>query len=430
MSYSQTNPSHTNPVRFPPVDDIIRPLKTLTILGSTGSIGVSTLDVVGRHPEQYRVHALVAGHNVDLLAQQILQFRPRVVVTATDVSRESLIGRLRDSALAPDDWPELRWGPKARVEVATERDVDFVMSAIVGVAGLEATYEAIRHGKRVGLANKEVLVASGKLVIDAARKSGTELIPVDSEHNGAHQCLRAGQRSEVTRLILTASGGPFRETPLEKLARVTPAEALNHPTWKMGQRITIDSATLMNKGFEVIEACWLFDFSADEVDVVIHPQSTVHAMVEYSDGSVIAQISATDMRMPIQYALTYPAREAAPVPRLDWTEARSWNFSAPDFEKFPALRLAYQAQRQGGSATCTLNAADEIAVEAFLAGQIAFPSIAAVVEETLQRVPAREAGSVQEVLEIDELSRALARQIVLDRSQNTYEERGQVSVRA
>jgi 1-deoxy-D-xylulose-5-phosphate reductoisomerase len=314
--------------------------------------------------------------------------------------------------------------------VATDREVDFVMSAIVGVAGLEATYEAITSGKRVGLANKEVLVASGKLVIDAARNSGTELIPVDSEHNGAHQCLRAGRRSEVSRLILTASGGPFRETPLEKLARVTPAEALNHPTWKMGQRITIDSATLMNKGFEVIEACWLFDFSADEVDVVIHPQSTVHAMVEYSDGSVIAQISATDMRMPIQYALTYPARESAPVPRLDWTEARSWTFSAPDFEKFPALRLAYQAQRQGGSATCTLNAADEIAVEAFLAGRISFPAIPAVVEETLERVPAREPRSIQEVLEVDQLSRSVARQIVHERAQNTYEERGQVSVRA
>jgi 1-deoxy-D-xylulose-5-phosphate reductoisomerase len=405
-------------------------LKILTILGSTGSIGVSTLDVVGRHPEQYRVHALVAGHNVDLLAQQILRFRPQVAVTATDVNRESLINRLKDSDLPPQDWPELRWGAQARVQVATEWDVDFVMSAIVGVAGLEATYEAIRHGKRVGLANKEVLVASGKLVIDAARKSGTELIPVDSEHNGAHQCLRAGQRSEVARLILTASGGPFRETPLDQMARVTPAQALNHPTWKMGQRITIDSATLMNKGFEVIEACWLFDFSADEVDVVIHPQSTVHAMVEYSDGSVIAQISATDMRMPIQYALTYPAREAAPVPRLDWTEARSWSFGAPDFEKFPALRLAYRAQRQGGSATCTLNAADEIAVEAFLGGQIAFPSIPAVVEETLERVPAREAASVQEVLEIDELSRAVARKVVHERAQNTYEERGQVSVRA
>jgi len=405
-------------------------LKNLTILGSTGSIGVSTLDVVGRHPEQYRIHALVAGRNVDLLAQQILRFRPKVAVTATDPDRESLITRLKGSPLAPQDWPELLWGPEARVQVATDQAVDFVMSAIVGVAGLEATYEAITHGKRVGLANKEVLVASGKLVMDAARKFGTELIPVDSEHNGAHQCLRAGRRSEVTRLILTASGGPFRETPPEKMSRVTPAEALNHPTWKMGQRITIDSATLMNKGFEVVEACWLFDFSADEVDVVIHPQSTVHAMVEYSDGSIIAQISATDMRMPIQYALTYPARESAPVPRLDWTEARSWSFSAPDFEKFPALRLAYQAQRQGGSATCTLNAADEIAEEAFLAGRISFPAIPAVVEETLERVAAREAASIKEVLEIDQLSRSVARQIVQETEQNTYEERGQVSVRA
>ena len=392
------------------VDGIMRQLKTLTILGSTGSIGVSTLDVVGRYPDQYRVHALVAGRNVDLLAQQILRFRPRVVATATDTDRASLIGRLKNSTLPPEDWPKLRWGPEARVQVATEWDVDFVMSAIVGVAGLEATYEAILHGKRVGLANKEVLVASGKLVIDAARKSGTELIPVDSEHNGAHQCLRAGQRGEVSRLILTASGGPFRETPLEKLARVTPAEALNHPTWKMGQRITIDSATLMNKGFEVIEACWLFDFSADEVDVVIHPQSTVHAMVEYSDGSVIAQISATDMRMPIQYALTYPARESAPVPRLDWTESRSWTFSAPDFDKFPALRLAYQAQRQGGSATCTLNAADEIAVEAFLAGKIAFPEIARAISSALDKLSGLPYGNREELLAADAAARNHVRQ--------------------
>jgi 1-deoxy-D-xylulose-5-phosphate reductoisomerase len=404
-------------------------LKTLTILGSTGSIGVSTLDVVGRHPEQYRVHALVAGNNVDLLATQIQRFRPRLVVTATNANRESLIKRLEEAGLERAVWPELSFGARARVEAATAPSVDFVMSAIVGVAGLEATYEAIRCGKRVGLANKEVLVASGKLVIDAARSSGTELIPVDSEHNGAHQCLRAGKRSEVARLILTASGGPFRETPIEKLAEVTPEQALNHPTWKMGRRITIDSATMMNKGFEVIEACWLFDFSADEVDVVIHPQSTVHAMVEYSDGSVIAQISATDMRMPIQYALTYPARESAPVPRLDWSESRSWSFSAPDLRKFPALRLAYQAQRQGGSATCTLNAADEVAVESFLEGQISFPGIATVVEETLERVPSREARSVGEVLEIDERSRAVAREIVRERIE-TGEEHGQMSVRA
>jgi len=403
-------------------------LKTLTLLGSTGSIGGSTLDVIARHPESYRVYALVAGSNVDLLAQQIQQFRPQVAVTATEQARTNLIGRLVDIGFPRESWPELAWGAEARVQAAVAEEVDFVMSAIVGVAGLEATYEAIRRGKRLGLANKEVLVASGKLVIEAARKSGTELIPVDSEHNGAHQCLRAGRRNEVARLILTASGGPFRETPADRLAAVKPADALNHPTWKMGRRITIDSATLMNKGFEVIEACWLFDFPADEVDVVIHPQSSVHAMVEYTDGSVIAQISATDMRMPIQYALTYPDRDAAPVPRLDWTESRQWTFSAPDVVKFPALRLAREAFRAGGSATCTLNAADEIAVEAFLDGRISFPRIAAVVEETLARVPNREAASVQEILEIDEQSRAMARNIVNEQPVNEQPDAGVCSV--
>ncbi len=416
------------PAEFSQVDDIIGQLKHLAILGSTGSIGVSTLDVVGRHPEQYAVHALVAGNNVDLLGEQILRFRPSIAVTATEQSRQNLIDRLTGLGLPRAEWPEIGYGTQARVEAATAGEVDFVLSAIVGVAGLEATYGAIRQGKRVGLANKEVLVASGKLVIEAARKSGTELIPVDSEHNGAHQCLRAGRRSEVARLVLTASGGPFRQTPAEELAVVTPAQALNHPTWKMGQRITIDSATLMNKGFEVIEACWLFDFSADEVDVVIHPQSSIHAMVEYTDGSVIAQISAPDMRMPIQYALTYPERESAPVPRLEWNQARSWTFSPPDVEKFPALRLAYQAQRAGGSAGCTLNAADEVAVDAFLKEQISFPAIAAVVEETLARVPNRQAASIDEVLEIDEFSRSVARQVVRERV--FQEERGQMSVRA
>jgi 1-deoxy-D-xylulose-5-phosphate reductoisomerase len=404
-------------------------VKTLTILGSTGSIGVSTLDVVKRNPERYRIHALAAGQNADLLAEQVLQFHPQVVVTATNQAQASLISRLRDARLPEKQWPQLQWGSPARVSAATDPEVDFVMSAIVGVAGLEATYAAILSGKRVGLANKEVLVASGKLVIEAARESGTELIPVDSEHNGAHQCLRAGKRNEVARLILTASGGPFRETSREKLASVTPAEALNHPTWKMGRRITIDSATLMNKGFEVIEACWLFGLSADEVDVVIHPQSSVHAMVEYTDGSVVAQISATDMRMPIQYALTYPDREAALVPRLDWNEPRSWTFCAPDFDKFPALRLAYDAQRAGGSATCTLNAADEVAVDAFLNGQISFSSIPEVVEETLQRVPIREARSIQEVLEIDGISRVVAGEVV-GKKTRTFEERGRLSVQA
>ncbi len=390
-------------------------MKTLTILGSTGSIGTSTLDVVGRHRDLYRVYALVAGTNVELLSAQIAQFSPQVVVVADDNALRNLVEKLTASGLDKSRWPELAAGAEARLAAAIAPEVDFVMSAIVGVAGLEATYEAVRRGKALGLANKEVMVASGKLVTDAARVSGTDIIPVDSEHNGAHQCLRAGRRDDVTRLILTASGGPFRKTPKERLATVTPAEALNHPTWKMGQRITIDSATMMNKGFEVIEACWLFGLKPQEVDVVVHPQSSVHAMVEYVDGSVIAQVSATDMRMPIQYALTYPARGAAPVPRLDWTEARHWDFEAPDGEKFPLLGLSYQAQRTGGSATCTLNAADEIAVECFLRGEIGFTDIAVVVEETLNRLPASEPSTLPECMEVDRESRRQAREIVGER---------------
>ena len=356
--------------------------------------------------------ALVAGQNVDVLAAQILEFRPHLAVVVTEQVRANLMNRLSELGLARADWPELRWGPEARVEAVSAAEVNFVMSAIVGVVGLEATYEAVRLGKTVGLANKEVLVASGELVTGAARAAGTELIPVDSEHNGVHQCLRGGRRSEVARVILTASGGPFRETSAEDMAAVTPAQALNHPTWKMGRRITIDSATMMNKGFEVIEACWLFGLSASEIEVVIHPQSSVHAMVEYIDGSILAQISATDMRMPIQYALTYPARERAPVPRLDWGGPRSWDFLPPNFEKFPLLKLAYEAQRTGGSATCTLNAADEVAVGAFLEGQVSFPGIARVVEETLAKVPVCQPGSIAEVLEIDGRSRAAARALI------------------
>jgi len=381
----------------------------LTLLGSTGSIGTSTLDVVRRWPERFGIYALVAGRNVQLLAQQIAEFKPEVAVVADDRALAELRALLKASGIPV---PELGAGPKARVAVAAAPEAGFVMSAIVGVEGLEATYEAVRLAKRVGLANKEVLVASGKLVTEAMRASGAELIPVDSEHNGAHQCFRTGLRREVSKLILTASGGPFRETPAADLEFVTPEQALNHPTWRMGQRITIDSATLANKGFEVIEACWLFDLAPKEVEVVVHPQSKVHAMVEFADGSVMAQISATDMRMPIQYALTYPERADAPVPRLDWSQAARWSFDPPDFKKFPLLKLAYQAQETGGSAACTLNAADEVAVEAFLAGRISFPGIAALIGETLERVPVREARSVSEVLEIDRESRAVARGIM------------------
>jgi 1-deoxy-D-xylulose-5-phosphate reductoisomerase len=381
-------------------------IRTLTVLGSTGSIGTNTLDVVRQNRDRFQIFALAAGRNVDLLAQQIQEFNPSVVVLpdASDVAR------LR--SLLPGATPEILIGPEALVRIAICSEINTVMSSIVGVAGLPATYAAVCAGKRVGLANKEVLVSGGKLVMDAAKKYAAELIPVDSEHNGAHQCLRAGLRKEATKLILTASGGPFRTTPREALDRVKPADALKHPTWKMGNRITIDSATLMNKGFEVIEACWLFDFAPEDVEVVVHPQSTVHAMVEYNDGSVIAQVSATDMRMPIQYALTWPERAQAPVPKIDWSEARRWEFHAPDYEKFPLLRLAYQAQSKGGSATCIVNAADEIGVEAFLNGRISFPAISRVVEETLQKMPHREPATVDEILAIDQEARGVARELI------------------
>src|SRR5271157_4449515 len=391
-------------------------MKILTILGSTGSIGTNTLDVLRRNRNLYQVYALAAGHNVEVLASQIVEFRPRVAAVATADGVVRLTKCLQSAGLPPAEWPQLEWGDRARVQISTAGEVDTVISAMVGVVGLEATYEAVRRGKRVGLANKEVLVSSGKLVMEAVRAHGAELVPVDSEHNGAHQCLRAGNRAAVSKLILTASGGPFRNTPREALASVTPEQASNHPTWKMGNRITIDCATLMNKGFEVIEACWLFDFAPSQVEVVIHPQSTVHAMIEYSDGSVLAQISATDMRMPIQYALTYPERSEAPVPKIDWAEARRWEFLPPDFDKFPLLKLAYRCQEAGGSATCTLNAADEIAVEAFLEGRIAFTGIAEIVEETLSRVPLRWPGTVAEVLEVDRESRAVAGGLAMGRA--------------
>jgi 1-deoxy-D-xylulose-5-phosphate reductoisomerase len=387
-------------------------MSRLTVLGSTGSIGTNTLDVIRQNSHRYQVYGLAAGRNVDLLAEQILEFRPAAVALPDVDGREQLANKLRQMGFPKSDWPDLTVGPQALVAMATASEVDVLISAIVGVTGLRATYEAVRAGKRVGLANKEVLVSAGKLVMDAVRQSGSQLIPIDSEHNGAHQCLRAGNRAEVTKLILTASGGPFRGTPIGQLSFVTPEDALKHPTWKMGNRITIDSATLMNKGFEVIEACWLFDFSPSQVEVVIHPQSSVHAMIEYSDGSVIAHVSATDMRMPIQYALTYPERSQAPVPKIDWRQARRWEFGPPDLEKFPLLKLAYECQEAGGSATCTLNAADEVAVEAFLQRRISFPSIYKIVEQTVSKLPNRQPRTIDDILELDKESRSLARELI------------------
>ncbi len=387
--------------------DQVMSQRNLTILGSTGSIGANTLDVVRQNPGRFGVFALVAGRNISLLAQQIQEFNPQVAV----VEAAEDVDRLR-ALLPKTGTPELLSGPEARVQVSIASEIDTVMSSIVGVAGLEATYEAVCRGKRIGLANKEVLVSGGQLVMTAVRKHGTELIPVDSEHNGAHQCLRAGLRSEAKKLILTASGGPFRTTSRETLDHVTPSDALKHPTWKMGDRITIDSATLMNKGFEVIEAHWLFDFPPEAIEVVVHPQSSVHAMVEFEDGSVIAQVSATDMRMPIQYALTWPDRLPAPVPRIDWAQSRHWEFHAPEFDKFPLLGLAYESLHRGGASSCILNAADEVAVAAFLDGKLRFPAIARVVEETLNRMPYKEPASIAEILEVDGDARRKAREVI------------------
>ena len=386
-------------------------MRRLAILGSTGSIGVNTLEVVRESGGELSVWSLAAGQNLETLASQIVEFRPQLV----SVSSEEAALRL-ERQLAALGAPSTRvmHGPAGNLAVAAADVVDTVVSAAVGVAGLEATYEAVRLGKRVALANKEVLVAAGKLVMAAAERSGALLLPVDSEHNGMHQCLRgAERRHDVVRLILTASGGPFRQTPREALGRVTPEQALRHPTWNMGRRITINSATLMNKGFEVIEACRLFGFRPDQVDVVIHPQSTVHAMIEFRDGSVIAQLGVTDMKMPIQYALYYPERRPCPENRrLDWNTVRQWQFEAPDAGKFPALGLAYQALKSGGSAGCTLNAADEVAVAAFLAGRISFPAMSAVVADTLSSVPLREPQTIAEVLAIDRMSRERAEQIL------------------
>jgi len=380
-------------------------MKQISILGSTGSIGRQCLDVVGRHPDRFKVVAIAAGSSVDTLAEQVKACRPQVVSVADDARARELKARLGSMNGAR---PEVLVGPEGLEAVATHPAADMVLSAAVGVVGLPATYAAIRKGKAVALANKEVLVAAGEVVMAAAKKAGVELLPVDSEHNAIHQCLRAGVPKEVRRLVLTASGGPFRKTPASKLKSVTPKQALAHPNWRMGQRITIDSATLMNKGFEVIEARWLFDMPLERIDVVIHPQSIIHSMVEYVDGSVLAQLGPPDMRLPIQYALTYPDRVPSAGFSLDWSRIEKLEFERPSPEKFPCLGLAREAIRRGGAAPCALNAADEVAVAAFLAGRIPFPGIARVVERVMQKASSGAMGSIEEVLEADREARRLA----------------------
>jgi 1-deoxy-D-xylulose-5-phosphate reductoisomerase len=387
-------------------------MKRIAILGSTGSIGRSTLSVVESYPDRFEVATLAAGSNTALAFEQAVRWKPRVVSLAKEEDAAEVRGRLRGAGLTDI---EVTDGAAGTVWVATHPDVDFVVSAIVGVSGLEATYEAVRAGKTVGLANKECLVVAGELITAEARRQGKPLLPIDSEHNAVHQCLRGGRMEEVERIWLTASGGPFLETPKAEFASITVEQALNHPTWKMGKRITIDSATLMNKGFEVIEACRLFQVAPERVQVVVHPQSTIHSLVEFVDGSILAQISVTDMRLPILYALTYPERIASGL-RFSIHDLRHLDFCPPDMAKFPCLRLAYEAAGAGGAKTIALNAADEVTVAAFLQEQIGFEEIPRIIEEVMAATPARHLESIRQVLILDAEARLLAREMVQKQS--------------
>jgi len=384
-------------------------MRRIAILGSTGSIGRSTLSVAESYPERFQIVTLAAGSNVDSAFEQARRWKPQVISMAKESDANLLQARLKKEDLGAI---EVVHGAAGTVRVATHPEVDFVVSAIVGVAGLEATYEAVKAGKTLGLANKECLVAAGELITAEARKRNVPLLPIDSEHNAVHQCMRGGRMDEVERVWLTASGGPFRNTAQSEFASITVEQALNHPTWKMGKRITLDSATLMNKGFEVIEACRLFHMLPSKVEVIVHPQSTIHSMVEFVDGSILAQFSVTDMRLPILYALTYPERIQSDM-RFAVSDLRHLDFSPPDLKKFPCLRLAYEAAQAGGAKTVALNAADEIAVAAFLEGHIRFDQIPRVIEDTLTETSCGTLESIHQVLDADRDARRTAQQKVL-----------------
>ena len=392
-------------------------MKKLAILGSTGSIGQSTLSICESFPDRYQVVSLAAGRKLEVAFDQCLRWQPKVVSLATEELAGTLATRLREAGLSQI---EVVHGTAGTVQVATWPGVNFVVSAIVGVAGLEATYAAVCAGKTIGLANKECLVAAGDLILKAAREHNVALLPIDSEHNAVHQCLRGGKASEVKQIWLTASGGPFRNTPLADFDHITPTQALKHPTWVMGRRITIDSATMMNKGFEIIEACRLFDLPPTKVRVTVHPQSTVHSLVEFIDGSILAQISVTDMRLPILYALAYPdrvdAQAATPPLTFDLAALSQLDFAPPDFTRFPCLRLAYEAAESGPAACIALNAADEIAVAAFLKGGIPFLGIPRTIEKVLAETDTTVPASIKGVLAADEAARACARRVIAQTS--------------
>jgi 1-deoxy-D-xylulose-5-phosphate reductoisomerase len=383
-------------------------LKHICILGSTGSIGTSTLSIIERYPERFRVASLAAGSNLDLAFAQCQHWRPLLVSLATEQLAAEFSSRLKNAGLTGI---EVVYGSAGTVRAATLPQVDFVVSAIVGLAGLEATYAAVAAGKPVGLANKEAMVAAGEILTQLARQGNVPLLPIDSEHNAIHQCMRGGSAQEVRRIWLTASGGPFRQLPLDQFQYVTVDQALRHPTWVMGRRVTIDSATLLNKGLEIIEACRLFDLSPSAVRVTVHPQSAVHSLVEFVDGSILAQISVTDMRLPILYAMSFPERVPSEL-TFDMVALSQLSFEPPDFTRFPCLGLAYRAAEAGGAACIALNAADEVAVGAFLEGTIPFTGIPRTIEAVLEVTPPRHPETIQEVLQLDEEARRVAQNVV------------------
>jgi len=390
-------------------------MKSVTILGSTGSIGVSTLDVLGRHPEQFHVYALTAHSSVDTMLQQCQQFNPDIAVMLDPDAAEKLQAAMLDTALTT----RVMSGPEALAFVASSAETDYVVAAIVGAAGLLPTLAAAKSGKRILLANKEALVMSGALFMSEVQQNNATLLPVDSEHNAIWQCMPVGdeQRHQfngkgVRKIILTASGGPFRDADITTLDNVTPEQAVAHPNWSMGQKISIDSATMMNKGLEVIEAHWLFGLSSQQIEVVLHRQSIVHSMVDYNDGSVLAQMGNPDMRTPIANTLAWPQRIDSGVAPLDLVAAGRLDFATADFEKFPCLRLAYQALEAGGTSTAILNAANEVAVDAFLQRQIKFTDIAKLIEKVLHDLPANEASSLEQILADDAAARVLASELV------------------